>query len=86
MFTIKLVTAFKSRLVEAESFTVLYGSSVGSEECIKNWAEVTAHFKDGGQRFDIGESPHQPGGGLWDQAYIMNSAGKTVENINYGIR
>lgn len=48
----------------------------------RSWTEVTAHRKSGDDlRFDIGQSPAQPSGGVWERAIIENAAGRTTEFI-----
>ena len=84
MFTIKLYTnsGFRQRIIEAESFTVMRTSRGSSNTPTQQWAEITAHLKgDDGIRFDIGPSPSEPSGGVWEKAIIENSAGRTTEII-----
>lgn len=84
MFTIKLYTngGQRQRIYEAESFTVLRANRGATNEPVQEWAEITAHLKgDDGIRFDIGESPYVPSGGVWEKAIIENSAGRTTEVV-----
>lgn len=99
MFTIKLKDGFRTRILEAESFTILYQESVGEKsiancltatEAEKNrtryWAEVTLHNRGDDVRYDVGDSPMRDGSGdiqVYQCAYIENAVGKTVESINY---
>jgi len=85
MFTIKLYVGSKSRIYEAESFTVLRCNQGSTDGPCYDWAEVTAHNIPGcdSLRFDIGPSPYEPSGGNYDRAIIENSAGRTTEMIDY---
>lgn len=76
MFTIKLYTSTgRQRIVEAESFTVLRATTDSS-------FEITAHGAPSGDlRFDVGPTGYEPDGGNWDWAFIVNAAGKTIENL-----
>lgn len=81
MFTIKLYKydGTNTRIYEAESFSVLRSPSNRAPW----WAEITAHMKDAsaGIRFDVGDSPYQPSGGIWEKAIIENAGGRTTEII-----
>lgn len=91
MFTIKMYDGNKTRILEAESFTIHYSSQ---GECgphggsSREWAEVTLHNRDSDVRYDLGDSPMRDSisGEItcYQKAYIENSAGKTIEHINYG--
>lgn len=87
MFTIKLKDGYKTRILEAESFTILYQSSGGTEQQSRHWAEVTLHNRGEGVRYDVGDSPMRDGSGdiaVYQQAYIENAQGRTVERIDFG--
>jgi hypothetical protein len=79
MFTVKLVCGFKTRLLEAESFTLLHESDKD-----RNWSELTLHGPVQDFRYDLGDSPHKDKVECFEQMYIMNSSGKTIETANYG--
>lgn len=90
MFTIKLKDGYRTRILEAESFTILYqessGVSAGSD---RGWAEVTLHNRGEDVRYDVGDSPMRDGSGdiaVYQQAYIENAQGRTVERIDFGPR
>jgi len=86
MFTIKLYKydGANQKVFAAESFSILRGRNSGSTDgpC-SSWSEITAHMKNQNDavRFDIGDSPYQPSGGVWERAIIENAAGRTTEII-----
>lgn len=87
MFTIKLYKfdGAHLRLHEAESVTILSGNQGSSNGPCVEWSEITAHGKGGeGVRFDIGQSPYLPDGGVWEKAIIENGAGRITQIINHG--
>jgi len=82
MFTVKLYrdNGARQRVYEAESFTILRPCS----EKQGQWAEITAHRKSGDDiRFDIGDTPHDPEGGVWEKAILENALGRTTEIIAF---
>lgn len=81
MMTLKLMTGFRTRILEAESFTVLHQRDTNSD---KQWAEITGHTQCGDFRYDVGPSDHPEEDRIFERAYIENASGKTVEAINYG--
>lgn len=85
MFTIKLYSdnAARRRIYEADDFTILrFAPDV--QVAGPQWVEVTAHRKSGDDfRFDIGASPYEPAGGVWERLIIENAAGRTTEIIGY---
>lgn len=91
MFTIKLYKQNGSyqRIFQAESFTVLREVPDGVPVAIGQpktcHSEITAHGKEGdlSTRFDIGDSPYEPDGGIWEKAIIENMAGRTTEIIGH---
>jgi len=77
MFTIKLYAdrGFRMRIHAADDFTILRA---------EQWAEITAHRKAGVDiRFDIGSSPYEPEGGVWNKAIIENAMGRTTEIVDF---
>ena len=81
MFTLKLYKhAGSRRILEAESFHINTGPK-------DSWFEITAYLPkpaddpDNAKRFDVGPSPYEPAGGLWDYAFIENANGKTTEKL-----
>lgn len=88
MFTIKLYDGNKSRLYEAEYFTVFRENRGSSDGPCFEWAEITAHGVPGSDdlRFDIGQSPYEPNGGNWRRAIIENQSGRTTEILDYSDR
>lgn len=91
MFTIKLYRADGNyqRIFQADSFTVIRSSANGRPSDPRQpetyHSEITAHGKEGdlSTRFDIGESPYEPDGGVWEKAIIENMAGRTTEIIGH---
>lgn len=85
MMTLKLMTSFRTRILEAESFTVLHQDANGIGSSHRQWAEITGHRADGHDfRYDVGPSDHPEKDRIFDRAYIENAHGKTVERIDYG--
>lgn len=88
MFTLKLYASDGAiiRIYEAESFTVLRCNQGQSNGPCHEWSEITSHLKAGeGLRADIGDSPYQPDGGVWQKAIIENASGRTTQIIgNFG--
>lgn len=89
MFTIKMYDGNKSRILEAESFTINLGNrDQTNPPASYHWAEITLHNRGEDVRYDIGDSPMRDGSGeitCYRKAYIENSAGKTIEHFNYDI-
>lgn len=85
MMTLKLMkdNGFRTRILEAESFTVLKSNSGGTNCPTNEWAEITGHTANGDFRYDVGKSPHSEPDRIFDRAYIENSQGKTVEVISF---
>lgn len=84
MFTIKLYRddGFRQRIHEADDFTILRTGLHPDAAPVSGWVEITAHRKNGEDfRFDVGDSPSQPSGGVWERAIIENAAGRTTEII-----
>lgn len=82
MFTIKLYAdgAYRMKIMQADEFTVLRSFSDAGDA----WSEITAHRKSGDDiRFDVGNSPALPDGGVWEKVIIENAAGRTTEIIGY---
>lgn len=87
MFTIKLKDGFKTRILETESFTILYHDTDLQAGRVRHWAEVTLHNRGEDVRYDVGDSPMRDGSGdiqVYQQAYIENAQGRTVERIDFG--
>lgn len=76
MFTVKLYQNEKSRILEAESFTIVR-TTIG--------AEITLHQKDPAKdaRYDVGSTKgdNEPTD-YYDRAIIENMNGKTTEMIS----
>lgn len=87
MFTIKMYDGMKTRILEAESFTILYNHADGTApHSRRDWAEVTLHNRGEDVRYDIGDSPMRNGCGdiqCYQRGYIENSAGKTTEVLDF---
>lgn len=91
MMTIKLFDekGFRSKIVEAESFTILRNNKGGTHSPDYAWAEITCHSDHGGVRYDVGH--REPlvlaagceGPQLFTTAFIENRYGKTVERLDY---
>lgn len=89
MLTIKLATGFRTCIVEAQSFTLLHEHKDGSPGKPYIWTEITIHVAAGGDElFYVGHPPADLNidpARLFDFAYIMNSNGKTVESVHFGL-
>ena len=80
MFTIKFYRegAFRERIFEAESFTVLRGAS-GVTEITLHSAKVNGEWVD--FRLDVGDAEEDVSPERFDKAIIENAMGKTTEII-----